>query len=65
MHNSEMPALEIRILNFVRSNPGYPIDKVSQAISVPLNHVHVAVANLKQKGLLANTPTLKIGNRIS
>lgn len=65
MYNSELAELETRILNFVRTNPGYSADTVSKMISVPLNSVHSAIASLKQKGLLLNSPTLKIGRKIS
>ncbi len=61
---SEMPVIKTRILNFVRSNPGYVVDQVSRSLSIPMNVVHMAVAELKKEGLLQNIATLKIGRRI-
>lgn len=65
MLGSEFPAIKMRVLNFVRTNPGYSPDQVSRTLSIPLNVMHQAIAELKREGLLAQGPTLKIGRRIS
>jgi hypothetical protein len=64
MYKSEMPAIETRILNFVRGNNGFSSSQVSVQLNIPLLIVNEAVANLKRKGLLQNTSALKIGRKI-
>lgn len=64
MRPSDLPEVKTRILNFVRSNPGYVVDQVSRALSIPLNMVHIAVAELRKEGLLQLGTTLKIGRKI-
>lgn len=59
-----MTPLEIRILNFVRTNGGFTVDQVSKVLSVPLNTLHQAVSELRKRGLLTMGSTLKIGRRI-
>lgn len=61
---SELPQIKIKVLNFVRGNGGFTPDRVSQVLSIPLNIIHQAVAELKKEGLLQSGPTLKIGRRI-
>ena len=43
---------KIRIVNFVRTNPGYGVDQVSRTLSIPLNVVHQAIAELHKEGKL-------------
>lgn len=65
MTQIDLEQVKTRILNFVRSYPGYGIDKVSVTLSIPMNIVRSAVAELQQKGLLLPGSYLKIGRRQS
>lgn len=65
VYNSELPQIKIRILNFVRSNPGYGVETVSKMINIPVNVVRVAVLELQNEGLLQKSNILKIDRKIN
>lgn len=56
---SEYPAIKLKVLNFIRSNPGYSAEIISHTINIPVLIIHKAIADLKQEGFLDLGPTLK------
>lgn len=61
---SDFPLTKTKVLNFIRSNPGYSADIISRMLSIPLNTIHQAIADLKKEGKLDPGPTLKISHKL-
>lgn len=60
VHASDLPSIKIRIVNFVRSNPGFMIDHICRVLNLPQGIVRTAVGELQREGILHPTSTLKL-----